>query len=230
MGLPCLRDRSQPLPSAGRVLARIQSQVADHLLAAGEALHRTQRQHEGQRGHRPHSGMRPQQNRCLILLGLFFHRPIQLRQRAVELVQHLQQLLPAMAGPAPRRRLSNSARPFFVNSCFFRHTPSPMASACSWLPTALRIHTSFCRCHTSCRRSRSATSAARSAGSVLPPAAAAGGRHRARRSSACAPSMPGSAPHRPSTTRVPTRPACARTSACARWPRYPLALAPADSA
>src|SRR3974390_2167621 len=167
-GIALLADPAQPLLAAGRVLARIQSQIAHHLLAALEAFDRTQRQHERQRRNRPYSGMRAQQNRCLILLGLFLYGAIQLLQGAVELIDHLEQLLPAIAGPRSQiQSLQLGAALFRPQLLFAAH---PLA-------------------------------------------------HRQR--------VPGSAPRRRSTARVPTRPAGARTSACVPWPRCPPALAPA---
>src|SRR5579859_602295 len=49
---------------------------------------------------------------------------------------------------------SNSLRPAARHNAFLRRRPSLSATTCNWFITRVRICTSRCRCHSSCRRSR----------------------------------------------------------------------------
>ena len=84
------------------------------------------------------------QHRIFAALGFFQNRAIQLRDSGLELVEQFQKFFAPPAGPRPQRQgCSNSTRPFLVNSFFLRHSPWLMASACSWLPSIVRMHTSL---------------------------------------------------------------------------------------
>src|SRR5262249_36042556 len=58
-----LTDGSESLPTSAAILPGIQPEIAHHLLAPAEALHRPDRQHEHQGGHRPHPPVVPSSSR-----------------------------------------------------------------------------------------------------------------------------------------------------------------------
>ena len=99
-----LRDGPQALLATRRVLARIQPQVTHQLAAVGEALDRPQRQGERQTHHRTHARVRHQPDRGVPLLRFGGHGPVQLRDRAVELIEQLQQRLPPLTRPGQQRQ------------------------------------------------------------------------------------------------------------------------------
>jgi hypothetical protein len=92
-------DSAQALTTAAGVLARIQTQITHHLFAAREALHGTERQHEGQAHHRTHAGMGHQQLHFLSSLGLSGHCLIQLGDGGIQRSQQLSQILPSPVRP-----------------------------------------------------------------------------------------------------------------------------------
>src|SRR5438552_4935942 len=84
-----LGDRTQLLPSARGVLARNQTQITGHLLAAREAADIAQGQHVGQRRDRTDSGLGLKKQRHFVSLSFGFYRLV---ERFDLLVAHRHQL------------------------------------------------------------------------------------------------------------------------------------------
>src|SRR5207245_2258401 len=72
-----LGDRPQLLPSARGVLARNQTQITGHLLAAREAADIAQGQHVGQRRDRTDSGLGLKKQRHFVSLSFGFYRLVE---------------------------------------------------------------------------------------------------------------------------------------------------------
>src|SRR5215467_1015407 len=145
-----LTDGSQSLPTSAATLSRIQPEVAHHLFATPEPLHRPDRQHEHQGRDRPHAGLLHQAAGGRALFCFFGYRSIQLRRSSMSSSSCRRRL-----AHGSNRKASSSVRPPAAHNFLLRYTPWPLASACNWFLTEVRRQTILWRCRNSCRRSRS---------------------------------------------------------------------------
>src|SRR5436190_4585218 len=101
-----LGDRPQLLPSARGVLARNQTQITGHLLAAREAADIAQGQHIGQRRDRTDSGLGLKKQRHFVSLSFGFDRLIQRFDLLVEHRHQLEQVVSPTSCPRLQRQLA----------------------------------------------------------------------------------------------------------------------------
>src|SRR5207302_7864363 len=92
-------DRSQFLPPARAFLARDQTQITRHLLAATKTTDVTESQRERQRRVRTDSRLRHQQLRLWMFFRRLLYRLIQLPDLLVEHAEQSQQVFPTTRRP-----------------------------------------------------------------------------------------------------------------------------------
>src|SRR6202163_1010393 len=101
-----LRDRTQVLPSARRMLARNQTQITRHLLAAREASYIAHGQHVSQRRDRTDSWLGLKEKRHFVSLRFCLHRLVEWFDLPVEHRHQPEQVVPSTSCPWPQRQLA----------------------------------------------------------------------------------------------------------------------------
>ena len=84
-----------------------------------------------------------QANGIFTAIGFFLNRAIQLSNPRFELVEQFQKFFAPPARPRTKPQTLKFRTAFLVNSFRLRQSPSLMASACSWLPSIVRMQTSL---------------------------------------------------------------------------------------